>query len=303
MNYKSNFLRGVTMRFFGWLPDSLYLRLIYLFMMGKKLHLKNPQTLNEKIQWLKIHDNSPRHTKMVDKYAVKEIVEKIIDHSHIIPTLKVYESVNDINLSDLPDQFVLKTTHGGGSGGVVVCKDKKTFDLDAAKEKLSKSMKSKAGRYREWVYSEVPRKIIAEQYMEDENGELRDYKFFCMNGEPRFLFLASGRMEGHDKLTFDFLDLDYKQLPVKNGHPNSKNPPVKPQNFDEMIEIARKLSIGEPFVRVDLYNIRGKVYFGEFTFFHFSGLTPFEPEEWDKKFGDMITLPTQYDIAQSTGNP
>ncbi len=291
MNYKSNFLRGVTMRFFGWLPDSLYLRLIYLFIMGKPLHLYKPETLNEKIQWLKIHDHNPRHTDMVDKLAVKKIVSEIIGKSHVIPTLKVYDSVDNINISELPEQFVLKTTHGGGSGGVVVCKDKGRFNLEAAKAKLTKSMQSKNGRYREWPYGGVPRKIIAEQYMEDENGELRDYKFFCMNGEPRFLFMASGRMS-HDELTFDFLDLDYNQLPVKNGHPNSKTPPAKPENFELMIEIARKLSCGEPFVRVDLYNIRGKIFFGEYTFFHFSGLTPFEPEEWDKKFGDMITLPS-----------
>ena len=190
-------------------------------------------------------------------------------------------------MNELPEAFVLKTTHGGGSGGVVVCKDKNKLDIQTAKAKLLKSLHSKDSRYREWPYSNVPRKIIAEHYMEDENGELRDYKFFCMNGEPKFLFMASGRMKD-GALTFDFLDMDYNWLPVRNGHPNSKTPPQKPQNFDKMIELARKLSQGEAFVRVDLYNIRGKIYFGEYTFFHFSGLTPFEPEEWDEKFGDMI---------------
>lgn len=290
MTYKSNLLRGITMRFFGWLPDPIYLRLIYLFIIGKPLSLKNPRTFNEKIQWLKIHDRNPRHTDMVDKLAVKDIVTKIAGSEYVIPTLKVYNSVEDIDLAELPEAFVLKTTHGGGSGGVVVCKDKSKLDLEAAKAKLLRSLLSKNSRYREWPYSNVPREIIAEKYMEDENGELRDYKFFCMNGEPKFLFMASGRMK-EDALTFDFLDMDYKWLPVRNGHPNSKTPPQKPQNFDKMVELARKLSQGEAFVRVDLYNIRGKIYFGEYTFFHFSGLTPFEPEEWDEKFGDMIELP------------
>lgn len=290
MTYKSNLLRGITMRFFGWLPDPIYLRLIYLFIIGKPLSLKNPRTFNEKIQWLKIHDRNPRHTDMVDKLAVKDIVTKIAGSEYVIPTLKVYNSVEEIDLSELPEAFVLKTTHGGGSGGVVVCKDKNKLDIQTAKAKLLKSLHSKDSRYREWPYSNVPRKILVEKYMEDENGELRDYKFFCMNGEPKFLFMASGRMK-EDALTFDFLDMDYKWLPVRNGHPNSKTPPQKPQNFDKMIELARKLSQGEAFVRVDLYNIRGKIYFGEYTFFHFSGLTPFEPEEWDKKFGDMIELP------------
>ncbi len=290
MTYKSNFLRGITMRFFGWLPDPIYLRLIYLFIIGKPLSLKNPRTFNEKIQWLKIHDRNPRHTDMVDKLAVKDIVTKIAGSEYVIPTMKVYNSVEEIDLNELPEAFVLKTTHGGGSGGVVVCKDKNKLDIQTAKAKLLKSLHSKDSRYREWPYSNVPRKIIAEHYMEDENGELRDYKFFCMNGEPKFLFMASGRMKD-GALTFDFLDMDYNWLPVRNGHPNSKTPPQKPQNFDKMIELARKLSQGEAFVRVDLYNIRGKIYFGEYTFFHFSGLTPFEPEEWDEKFGDMIELP------------
>lgn len=290
MTYKSNFLRGITMRFFGWLPDPIYLRLIYLFIIGKPLSLKNPRTFNEKIQWLKIHDRNPRHTDMVDKLAVKDIVTKIAGSEYVIPTMKVYNSVEEIDLNELPEAFVLKTTHGGGSGGVVVCKDKNKLDIQTAKAKLLKSLHSKDSRYREWPYSNVPRKIIAEHYMEDENGELRDYKFFCINGEPKFLFMASGRMKD-GALTFDFLDMDYNWLPVRNGHPNSKTPPQKPQNFDKMIELARKLSQGEAFVRVDLYNIRGKIYFGEYTFFHFSGLTPFEPEEWDEKFGDMIELP------------
>lgn len=286
------FIRRLTKKYLTWLPDAMYLRLLYFGETGKKLHLKHPRTFNEKIQWLKLHDRNDRHTEMVDKYAVKEFVSKIIGTDYIFPSIGVWDAFDDIDFSSLPNQFVLKTTHGGGSGGVVICKDKSTFDIENARRKIENSLKSDIyTSYREWPYKNVRKRIIAEKYFEDENGELRDYKFFCMNGEPKFMFMASGRMK-EDALTFDFLDMDYKWIPVRNGHPNSKTLPQKPQNFDTMVALARKLSQGEVFVRVDLYNIRGKIYFGEYTFFHNSGCVLFEPDEWDKRFGEMIKLPT-----------
>lgn len=279
------------LRYLTWLPDKPYLKLRYKLTFGTSLNLKDPKTFNEKIQWLKLHDRNPLHTTMVDKYAVKEYVAQKIDSKYIIPTLGVWNKFDEINFTSLPNQFVLKTTHGGGSGGVVVCKNKVNFDYSKAKYKLENSLHSDIYTHlREWPYKNVPRKIIAEQYLEDEYGELRDYKFFCMNGEPKFLFVATGRMSSGET-TFDFLDLNYKRIPALNGHPNMEGIPVAPENFNEMIEIARKLSQGETFVRVDLYNIRGKIYFGEYTFFHNSGLVPFEPAEWDRKFGDLIQLP------------
>ena len=251
----------------------------------------NPKSFNQKIQWLKVHDRSPRHTTMVDKYRVKKLVSERIGKERVIRTLGLWENFNDIDFSILPNQFVLKTTHGGGGLNVMVVKDKFTLNFGEVKKKFDKSMKADVWQvYREWPYKDVQKKIIAEEYIEDEHGELRDYKFFCMNGEPQFLFLATNRM-GKGDTTFDFLDLDYTRIPALNGHPNIATQPIAPPNFQEMVDIARKLSKDEVFVRVDLYNVRGKIYFGEYTFYHNSGLVPFEPYEWDMKFGEKIHLP------------
>ena len=149
-------------------------------------------------------------------------------------------------------------------------------------------------RAREWVYKDLMPKIIAEQYMEDEKtSELRDYKFFCFDGEVKMLFVATERQKQNEEVKFDFFDVDYNRLPFKQGHPNAKVLPEKPQCFDEMKELAAKLSKGIPHVRVDFYEVNGKVYFGELTFFHFCGLVPFEPEEWDFKLGSWIELPME----------
>lgn len=274
----------------GFIPDKIYLEWQYRLILNKRLNLKNPLTFNEKIQWLKLNDRNHKHTTMVDKLAVKRYVKSLIGDDYIIPTIGFWDRIEDIEWESLPNQFVLKTTHGGGGTGVVVVKDKQNADKEKIINQLNWSLKDKGyTRNREWPYKNVTRKIFAEVYMEDENSELRDYKFFCFDGEPKFLFMASGRM-GHDTLTFDFLDMDYNRFPVKNGHPNSKTIPQKPQNFDEMVKVARKLAQGETFVRVDLYNIRGKIYFGEYTFFHNSGFVAFDPDEWDMKFGSFINL-------------
>lgn len=272
------------------IPDRPYLSILYRLHIGGKMDWKNPKTFNQKIQWLKVNNRDRLHTQMVDKLAVKKLVADKVGSEYVIPALGCWDSFDKIDFSKLPDRFVLKTTHGGGGMDVIVVKDKNSFDFETAKRKLTASLgRSIWHYYREWPYKDVPRRIIAEQYMEDEHGELRDYKFFCMNGEPKFLFLATGRLSSGET-TFDFLDLDYKRIPALNGHPNIDGIPVKPKNFDKMIELARKLSKGEKFVRVDLYNVDGKIYFGEYTFFHNSGLVPFIPVKYDYIFGDLIKL-------------
>lgn len=273
------------------IPDKVYLSWLYRLQIGGKLDWTNPTTFNQKIQWLKIHDRNALHTVMVDKFSVKGLVARKIGEEYVIPTLGVWDNFEDIDFSKLPEKFVLKTTHGGGGMDVMVVKDKSKLNIEDAKRKFNKALKKSIWHYyREWPYKNVPHKIIAEQYLEDEHGELRDYKIFCMNGEPKFLFLATSRLREEDT-TFDFLDLNYKRIPALNGHPNMSGEPVPPINFDKMIEVARKLSKDETFVRVDLYNIRGRIYFGEYTFFHNSGLVPFVPSEWDDKFGEMLTIP------------
>lgn len=276
-------------KYFYWVSDSLFLKIKFRLLMGYKLNIKDPKTFNEKLQWLKINDIHPEYTKMVDKVEAKNYVASQVGSKYIIPTLGVWNTVDDIDWTSLPKQFVVKATND--SGGIVVCKDKSSLDIEKAKDKL----RELGGRdytltSKEYPYRKVPHRFIAEEYMEDESGyELKDYKIFCFDGEPKFLFVATGRQQNDTR--FDFYDTEFNHLPLTNGHANADVWPVKPENFDEMLEVAGKLSKGIPHVRVDLYNINGKIYFGELTFFHWSGMMPFEPMEWDYQFGKYLKLP------------
>lgn len=275
-----------------WLNDESYIRLIYRTSMNKKLNLDNPTTFNEKLQWLKLYDRKPEYTQMVDKYAVREFVENRIGHKYLIPLIGVWENVDDIDFTELPNQFVLKCNHD--SGGWILCKDKNTLDIKSAKSFLKKRLKRNFfWNAREWPYKNVKRKIICERFMVDESGtELKDYKFFCFNGRCEAIFIATDR--GVDT-RFDFFDRDFNHLPFTNGHPNADKPILKPNNLKEMIRIAQELSIGIPQVRVDLYNVKGQIYFGEMTFFHWGGKKPFKPEKWDQWLGSFIELPEKSD--------
>lgn len=271
--------------------DKTYLSLRYLIRFGKVLNWKNPKTYNEKLQWLKLNFRLPIMTKMVDKVEAKQYVAELIGDEYIIKTLGVWNCFEDINFEILPNRFVLKTTHD--SGGVVICKDKANFDKETAKAKLEKSLKHDYFiSSREWPYKDVPHRIIAEEYLVDESGyELKDYKWFCFDGDVRALFIATDRGNETEDTKFDFYDSNFKHLPVLNGHPNAKRIIEKPRGFDEMKFLASKLSKGFPHLRVDFYDINGKIFFGELTFFHWSGMKPFEPEEWDYTFGRWIKLP------------
>jgi hypothetical protein len=269
--------------------DEIYLKILYYCYMHKKLNLKDPLTYNEKLQWLKLYDRKAIYTQLVDKAAAKDYVAERIGKDYIIPTLGVYDNFAEIDFEKLPDQFVLKTTHD--SGGVVICHDKTSFDFENAEIILSKSLKRNFYlEAREWPYKDVKPRIIAEKYMEDETGELRDYKFFCFDGEVKAMFIATDRYK-NEETKFDFFDENYNHLPFTNGHPNAAIPPSKPLRFEEMKQLAAKLSKGIPQVRVDFYEIQGKVYFGEMTFFHWSGMVPFKPAQWDYTFGSWIKLP------------
>ena len=271
--------------------DSSYLKILFKGYMGQKLNLEAPKTYNEKLQWMKIHYFDENYTSMVDKYEAKKIIGELIGEEYIIPTLGVWDSYDDINFSDLPDQFVLKCTHD--SGGVYVCHDKSKIDHRKVRKQLESSLnKNFYWECREWPYKNIKPRIIAEKYMEDHKmGQLIDYKFFTFNGEPKYMFIASDRQKAGEETKFDFFDMDFNYLQIKNGHPNSDITPIKPENFELMKELAIKLSEGLPHVRVDFYEVDSKVYFGEMTFFHWSGLTPFIPEEWDYKLGEVFSLP------------
>ena len=276
------------------IPDAMYLRIKYYCRMGKKLNLKNPQTFNEKLQWLKLYGRRLIDTTLSDKYAVKEYIAKTIGNQYVIPLLGVWDKFEDIDFDKLPNQFVLKCTHD--SGGVVICKNKDTFNVESAKKIIKRGMSHNFYVFsREKAYRDIPRRIIAEEYREDtKTGELRDYKFFCFDGVPKALFIASDRQMKGEETKFDFFDMEYNHLPFTNGHPNAKVLPEKPVCFDEMKTLAAKLSKGIPHVRVDFYEVDGQVYFGEMTYSHWGGMTPFEPEEWDYIMGSWINLPTPY---------
>lgn len=276
------------------LPDKPYLSLKFYKEFGRFPHWKDPQTFSEKLQWLKLYDRKSEYTMMVDKYAVKEYVADIIGEEYVIPTLGVWNRPEDIEWDILPSQFVLKTTHGGGNEGVVICRDKATFDKKSAIAKLNESLRTDLYLvWREWPYKNVPKRIIAEKYIEPHPDvkDLADYKFFCFDGKVKGLFVATERQNPNEEVKFDFFDENYNHLPFRQGHNHAAVIPPKPKNFELMKKIAEKLSKGMPHVRVDLYDLGENILFGELTLFHFSGLVKFEPEEWDYKFGEWIKLP------------
>lgn len=273
----------------GWIPDVLLIKLQYYKHFGKRLNLKDPKTFNEKLNWSKLYDRNPLYTQMADKCGMKKYVADKVGKEFVIPVLGVWEHFDEIDFGKLKFPFVLKTTHD--SGGVVICKNESSFDKSAVREKLENSLKRDFFLCnREWCYKDVPRRIIAEEYVvDDKDGELRDYKVFCFNGQPKFMFVATGRASGDTR--FDFFDMEYNSLNVIQHYPAADVIPHKPDQFDLMKKLAAELSQGIPQVRVDFFVANGKVYVGEFTFYHFGGVVPFEPSEWDLKFGEWFELP------------
>ena len=287
-----NILIGLLNKLSVLLTDSAFIKCQFYLHMGRRLNLKAPMTYNEKLNWLKIHDHNPLYTQLVDKYAVKNYVAKAIGQQHIIKTLGVWDNFDDINFNTLPNSFVLKTTHGGGNTGVVICKDKTSFDFQKAREILNKSLRTNIySTSREWPYKNVHRRILAEEFLDNKGEDLPDYKFFCFNGEVKALFIGTERGSGDVK--FDFYDADFNHLDLVQAHPMSMRNIRKPITFEKMKEIASQLSKGFPHVRIDLYEYKGNVYFGEFTFYHHGGVVPFHPEKWDYVFGSWIELPTK----------
>lgn len=268
------------------IPDRIYLHLKYYKRTGKRLNLRNPVTYTDKLQWMKLYDRNPLYTTVVDKYEAKKFVAEKLGQEYVVPLIGVWDSVDDIPYDELPDQFVLKCTHD--SGGLQICKDKATFDFEAAKKKLRKVLKNDYyWLSREWPYKNVNPRVIAEQYLEDAaTGETRDYKFFTFNGEPKVMYIATGRGSGDTYA--DFFDMDFNHLELNMDHVNAPQCPAKPVCFEEMKKAAAVLAQGIPQVRVDFYEINGKVYFGEMTFFHCGGFITFTPDSWNKTFADWM---------------
>lgn len=271
--------------------DELYLKVYYWLVMKESLDLDNPQTYNEKLQWLKLYDRKSEYTQMVDKYEVKKYVANIIGSQYIIPNLGVWNKPGEIDWNMLPNQFVLKTNHDGGGNGIVVCKDKETLNKRKALRELNHSFRRNTFLIgREWPYKNVRKRIIAETYLEDSvYHELRDYKFYCFDGKVKVVLITSGRGSGHTMM--NYYDDQFNMLDLNQGYPHIDGCVLKPKNFEEMKMIASALSKGIPQVRVDLYEVNGRVYFGEITFFDSGGTGAFHPKKWDEIFGGWICLP------------
>lgn len=287
----NNMVKEIAKKLVGILPTKMWLSWRFKKRVGYKMDWKEPKTFNQKLQWLKVYNKKEEYIQMVDKAEAKKYVAERIGEEYIVPTLGVYNKFDDINFDEMPQRFVIKCTHD--SGGLVIVRDKASFDKVKAKKKIEKALKANPYTVdREWPYKNVKPRIIVEQYLEDsKTSELRDYKFFCFNGEVKALFIASDRYKEGEETKFDFFDTEYNHLPFTNGHPNASVVPEKPQQFELMKELAKELSKGIPHVRVDFYEVDGKVYFGELTFSHWSGMTSFDPIEWDYKFGEWIDLP------------
>lgn len=283
-------------KFLGFLPDKPYLKLMYRLRMGRKLDLKNPRTFNEKLQWIKLNDRNPLYTLMVDKLRVKDYVSEKIGSDYVVPLLGVWDRAEDIDFASLPRRFVLKCTHD--SYGLVICRDKAGLDIEAVKRKIGKSLRNNYYKsYREWPYKDVPRRIIAEEYIEDncppegvKEGDLPDYKVLCFNGKPSLIEVHKGRFTaGHSQ---DWYDADWNWLEIEqSGLHKSESPMARPDFLDEMIDKSAVLAEGIPEVRVDWYHAGGRLLFGELTFFDGSGFCRFLPDEWDYRIGSMIELP------------
>lgn len=291
-NIFSRDFRSKMMYALSFLPDKMYLQLFYFATTRKLINFKKPKGFCEKIQWLKVNDRRPEYSQLVDKLAVRDHIAEVLGEEYLFPLLGKWESFGDIDFDSLPEQFVMKCNHDSGSTKVIKNKSLLTDEeINEMKEFYSARLKQDfyyAGR--EYPYKGIKPYIIAEQLMIDETApekSIEDYKFFCFNGEPKVMFIATDRATD---CKFDFFDMNFNHLDLVNIHPNADKPIPKPEKFDEMKELAAKLSQGMRHVRIDLYELNGKIYFGEYTFFHGGGFQLCHPEKWERQLGDWIDI-------------
>lgn len=279
-------LHFLSDKFWRKMDDESFLKFQYKAWTKKTLHLNPPKTFNEKIQWLKLYDRKLVYTKLVDKYEVRKVIQEKLGEEYLVPLLGVWEKSDEIDFSKLPEQFVLKPTHT--SGNVYICRDKSKIDENKIRNMLDQWLKREYfWGNREWPYKNIKPRLIAEE-MIDSN--IVDYKFYCFNGEPKMLYLSQG-LEDHSTASISFFDMNLKKLPFGRSDYRPFTTEVeKPKNFDEMVRIATKLSKGFSFVRIDLYSVKNKVYFSEYTLHPCAGYMPFDPEEYDLKLGEMLHL-------------
>ena len=273
--------------FLSFVPDKPYLKMVYYMKTGRHLNLDNPIGFNEKQNWLKLYDKHPEYTKLIDKYEVRDVIKEQLGDGYMFPLLGVWNTYDEIDFTTLPEQFVLKCTHDSQS--VRIVEDKSLINHKEFRKFYNGRLKTNSFNMgREYPYKNVKPRIIAEKLMKVDGG-INDYKFFCFDGKPVIMFIATERVSGDTK--FDFYDMDFNHLDIVNIHPQSEKGGIKkPECFEEMKQIAAKCSKGMKFVRIDLYEIFGKVYFGEYTFFHGGAFWPLMPEHWEKDLGDLIKI-------------
>jgi len=288
-NSDYRFLFRATRRKYDSMPDEEYLKKMFKIKMGYCLDLDTPETFNQKLNWMKLYYRDPLFTTMVDKYAVREYVSSKIGKQYLVPLLGVWDNPENIDISILPNKFVLKTTHG--CGGMSICRDKEHYDIKTVVTDFKKNMSNNYYYYvREWPYKDVKPRVIAEKYL--QNGEsinLQVYKVFNFNGYPKIIQMISNDKTKDE--TIDYFDTEWNRLDLRQNYPNSVIIPPKPHTLNEMLELSAKCSEGFPFLRTDWYEVDGKVYFSEFTFYSDGGMEPFTPTYWDKKLGELIELP------------
>lgn len=267
------------------MSDKNQIRIKYLFNFGKLPDLNNPTTFNEKLQWLKLYNRNPLYTVMVDKFQVRKYISDKIGDDYLIPLLGSWEKPEEIDFESLPSKFVLKCNHNSGTG-MLICSDKNKINIEKVKDELQKGINEDYYIYsREWPYKNVPRKIICEEYLGDNPN---DYKFFCFNEKVEYILVCSDRF---DSIKETFFDRNWNVAPFKRPNIEIDHKIKKPINFNKMIELSEFLSKDIPFLRADFYEVDNKIYFGELTFYPASGFSPFEPNEWDYKLGELIELP------------
>ena len=280
----------------NWVPDSLYLKVLYRVIMGRKLNLKNPKEYNEKLQWLKLNDRKPEYSTMVDKYEVRGYIGDLLGDKYLIPCLGIYDSVDDIDIDALPDRFVLKCTHDSGS--VEICKDKSSFDIEGARHRLSQAMKRNYyATYREWPYKYVKPRIIAEGYLEGDGGDLKDYKVMCFNGEAKIIEVHENRFVEGKVHTQTFYDREWNIVPLTQIETVTVDRPgERPRQLDEILRLSELIAKNMYHARIDWYIEGDKIYFGEITFFDGSGFESFSTPEMERMLGDMINLPEKWKV-------
>ncbi len=272
---------------FNWIPDEIYLQAVFFCSLGYRLNLKNPITFNEKLQWLKLNDKREEMCLYVDKLRARELVEKEIGPEYLIPLLGVYKAIEEISWEQLPKQFVIKCTHGCGCN--IICRDKDNFDVEKAKKKLRKWLRRNWYGYgREWPYKHLQPMIIIEKFMQEN---ITDYKFMCFHGEPKLIQVHQNR--NTPNYTLDFYDANWERSTIKRRNKAPGKEIQKPLCLTEMLDIARRLSRNDLHVRIDLYEVNGRVYFGEKTYYAASGFSPFADYEDDKLLGSWIRLPSE----------